>query len=107
MRTFTIFIVPVALCLIATAALAEVPYLINFQGTLANAMGEPINSELPMQFILYSSPDTEIPNWSEFHPLVAVYNGLFQVELGTIVPFPDSLFNIQAYGWRSSWTAKF
>jgi hypothetical protein len=82
-----------AICLFAMVALAEIPYFVNFQGTVTNATGEPINGEIPMHFMLYNTPEGGVALWTEAHPSVLVSDGLFQVGLGTITPFPDTLFN--------------
>jgi hypothetical protein len=80
-------------CLLSVNATAEVPYFINFQGTITNAVGEPVNGDLPMQFRFFNAPEGGVEMWSENHPSEAVFDGMFRVTLGNFQPFPDTLFN--------------
>ena len=78
-------------CLVTTGAIAEVPNLINFQGTLNDSIGNPANGTVSMMFTFYSLPEIGSVLWSETHPSVEIVNGLFQVILGAIHPLPDTL----------------
>ena len=82
-------------CLGVVGALAEVPDYVNYQGTLADTSGNPINGQRALQFSLYADSVGGSSLWSEAHPQVFVTNGLFNLFLGSINPFPDTLFNGQ------------
>jgi len=66
----------------ATTAFSAVPQIINYQGSLSDSGGAPINATLNMTFTLYdvaSGPGTTL--WLEVQS-VDVVNGVFQVQLG-------------------------
>ena len=71
--------------------LGAVPRILNYQGKLLNSSGLGVNDTLTLSFRLYTSDISEIPLWEETIPNVTVLKGLFQVELGSIIPFPDSV----------------
>ncbi|MCP4685593.1 MAG: hypothetical protein GY867_09100 [bacterium] len=71
---------------------AEVPPLINYQGRLTNSMGEPMDTLVDMTFSLYADPDGTTLLWTENHPVVEVYSGLFHIVLGGFEPIPDTVF---------------
>lgn len=87
---------PIGLALatvLAGAAFAAVPNLINFQGRLTTA-GVPVaDSTYTVAFAIYDAPVGGQLIWSESHSDVAVSQGLFSVMLGSIVPFADTVFN--------------
>jgi hypothetical protein len=91
--------------LVGTAALAQVPRTIQYQGHLVTAGGAPVNSaSTPIQltFRLYDGP---APGsnllWTEVHGNVTVTNGVFSVTLGSVTPFsaatPSPLLFDKAY----------
>jgi hypothetical protein len=62
--------------------LSDTPLVINYQGRLTDAAGEPIVSELDVVYALYEGPDTDIALWRETI-LTSFADGLFTVKLGT------------------------
>jgi hypothetical protein len=71
-----------------------VPNQLNYQGFLANATdSSAVTATLEMTFLLFDSEIKGAELWSETHSTVDVSNGLFQVLLGSIMPFPDGLFD--------------
>ncbi|GEM_PF-4756414 len=77
---------------------ATPPKQINFQGKLTDTTGIAVDDTLPMEFSLYTSDTATFPLWSETHTAVPVHHGLFEVILGSVNPFPDSLdFSRQYY----------
>ncbi len=72
---------------------ADVPRLINYQGTLTDLDGIPLTGDHNLTFALYPDSAQAIPAlWIEPHTDVSVDHGLFSVILGGITPIPDSLF---------------
>jgi hypothetical protein len=71
------------LLLTVTLAASDVPQMINYQGHLANADGEPLDTVVSMTFAIYDVPSGGSPVWSELHPTVSVSDGLFDVALGS------------------------
>ncbi|MDH3890484.1 MAG: tail fiber domain-containing protein [candidate division Zixibacteria bacterium] len=74
-------------------AIADVPQLINYQGRLTDAGGNPVDTTVDVTFYLYAMPGGGPEIWSETHPDVDVIGGLFDVQLGSFVSFDDSVFN--------------
>jgi hypothetical protein len=71
----------------------SVPDQLNYQGFLANAADSAAITATPeMTFRLFDSQTKGAELWSETHPAVEVQGGLFQVLLGSVIPFPDGLF---------------
>lgn len=93
-----------ALCLVATMAgvvrpgspQAAVPQLINYQGKLTNASGQPITSAVTLKFRIYDTPTGGTLLWGpESQPVTPDANGVYNVILGQgtpPVPFPANLF---------------
>jgi hypothetical protein len=85
-----------AVCLIGTTvAMGEVPNYINFQGTLCDSTGNPVTGTYNMQFSIYGDSTGGSSLWNEAHPSVEVTDGVFNLLLGTVNVFQDSLFNGQ------------
>lgn len=73
----------------ATAAVATT---ISYQGTLSTAAGDPVNTPVDLTFAMYDVPSGGTPLWTEAHPGTSVSFGLFQMQLGSISPFPPQFF---------------
>lgn len=81
------------LVLIAWSAFAEEPpHTIHFQGMLADTVGTPLNGPKSLVFSLYDTIDGEVSLWAEAQS-VMVYDGLFDIELGAVVPFSSAKLN--------------
>ena len=71
-----------------------VPAQLNYQGSLANAADSAaVNATLEMTYRIYDSETDGTELWSETHPAVLVADGLFQVLMGSMTPFPAGLFD--------------
>ena len=77
----------------AISTLADVPHLINFQGTLTDSTGNPITGNRSMRFFLYADSVGGSPLWSTNHDMVYIVDGLFRVILGSVASLPESLFD--------------
>ncbi len=96
MNTRSVILILTAMsCLGVVGALADVPDYVNYQGTLIDTSGNPINGQCNLQFSLYADSVGGSSLWSETHPQVFVTDGFFNLFLGSINPFPDTLFNGQ------------
>ncbi|MBF0102576.1 MAG: hypothetical protein HQK77_16875 [Desulfobacterales bacterium] len=78
----------------------SVPQLINYQGKLTDASGNPLKSEkYKLTFSIYKQLSDVTPVWGpEAHPEVPIVNGFFNVILGSIVQNISNAFaNGNAY----------
>lgn len=65
--------------------------LLNYQGRLTNASGQPRNGSFDMSFRLVDAGGGSL-GWDESHPGVMVSNGFFSVTLGSNTPLTQALF---------------
>jgi len=86
-------IVILSLALIPAATAAEVPGLLNYQGTLTDQYGLALDDTLSLTFSIYSVPAGELPLWTETQAPVAVSQGIFNVLLGSVNTLTDSVFD--------------
>jgi hypothetical protein len=75
-----------------TAALAEVPGRISYQGTLTDAYGVALDTTVAMTFSIYSDSTGLTSVWGEVQPAVEVNDGIFNVLLGSVNPISESVF---------------
>ncbi len=67
------------------------PRLINYQGKLTDSTGVALNGFHEITFLLYFSDTASDTLWYETHDSVEIIKGLFDVILGSVNPFPDSV----------------
>ena len=91
MRMAAIVIV-LSLVLLSTTALAEVPGLMNYQGTLTDGDGVALDTTVSMTFSIYTDSVGGSQVWTETQLAVAVGSGLFNVLLGSVNRIPDTVF---------------
>jgi len=82
----------VAVLAIALAAVAGVPPLINYQGKLQDADGDPVTTPVTVIFAIWDDPSAGDSLWSEPQDITPNADGLFSVLLGSVSPIPDSAF---------------
>jgi hypothetical protein len=84
-----------ALALIVSMAMAEVPELVNYQGRLTDATGNPLDTTISITFTIYDDSTGSGSVWTETHDSVIVINGLFDVVLGAAAAgsVPDTVFS--------------
>lgn len=84
-----------AAVLIAAPFVRAVPNLISYQGLLNNQNGTPVNGTVSFVFAIYGAPTGGTALWTEAQT-VSVSNGIFNVQLGSAVPLPATLFATDA-----------
>jgi hypothetical protein len=85
------------LALIGGIALAGVPRIINYQGMLTDATGQPVaDGEYPIRFRIHDDSTAYSPVWTSQPETVLVVNGLFNYQLGSNEPIPAWTFNDSA-----------
>lgn len=72
---------------------ATVPEVMNYQGILKDADGNPLNGTHTMTFRIYDEPEGGNNLWEETHADVTVRDGHFNVLLGYSVPLSATLFS--------------
>ncbi len=75
----------ILLCL-STILFPEAPKQISFQGKLTQPSGNFVRGNTKITFKLYDSASGGTALWTEIHDPAYVNNGIFNVELGSIVP---------------------
>jgi hypothetical protein len=86
------------------AAAQQVPEVITYQGTLADADGNPVADPVDLTFRFFDAESDGAPlpggeGWSESYTGVPVTNGRFSVPLGSQTPLPDGLFDNRQQLW--------
>lgn len=85
------------LVLLAGPARGAAPSLVNYQGTLCDTNGIPLDGPHDLVFKIYAAPGSNDALWTERHAAVLVDRGLFHVILGSVDPvanpLPTDLFN--------------
>ena len=79
------FLLVAGLTFIFTAS-AAIPHLMNFQGKATDKSGAPLNGSYSLTFRIYNSETVGVPKWSETQPNIPISNGIFQVQLGSVMP---------------------
>jgi hypothetical protein len=97
MKSLAVFIALVAL-LLPPIALAQAPSTITYQGRIDSA-GFATKTPKNLTFAVYNVSIGGAALWTETHANVGFTNGLFTVQLGTITPFPATLFTDTGERW--------
>ena len=82
-----------SMALLSTAALAEVPGLMNYQGTLTDGAGLALDTTVAMTFSIYDDSTAGTQLWTETQGSVEVTAGVFNVLLGSVTAIVDTVFN--------------
>lgn len=91
--TRLIAVLVIALLTAAPAAIAEVPQMMNYQGVLQDADGNPIRNETrAVVFAIYDDPDAGAVKWTETDTISTDNSGAFNILLGSNSPIADSVF---------------
>src|SRR5215471_12107881 len=78
----------------ATPAIAAVPKLINFSGTLSDLNGKPLTGVQGVTFVLYGTQQGGNPLWMETQNITPEHNGQYTATLGvtTAQGLPADIF---------------
>jgi len=63
---------------------ADIPHIINFQGRIADTLGEPITGTRSITFRIYDAESGGSLLWNETHANVTVRDGIFSVLIGSV-----------------------
>jgi len=77
---------------------AQVPTTISYQGRMDSA-GVPIKSPKNLSFGIYSAATGGTALWTESQSSVPFTSGVFSVRLGSVTPFPATLFTSAGERW--------
>ena len=93
------FLTALLLLQAVAAAASHLPSKINFQGKLLDSVtSEPRNGTFAMTFRLYAAPTGGAAQYTETQSGVAVANGVFSVQIGTVTGlFPELFQGASAY----------
>lgn len=93
-------ILVIAVIVMSTSALTEIPLLINYQGRLLDSAGVPFaDGAYLIEFVIWDdSIATNQANekWSSGFQTINISDGLFTYNLGSDVPLPENLFSISS-----------
>ena len=93
MSSKVFFVVFCVIMLISVSAVAEVPHLINYQGYLTDAAGDPVaDGPYLINFKIYGSEMGTDSLWWSGYQSIQVTNGLFDYQLGSNTPIPADFF---------------
>ena len=80
----TIGLILITLFILVSAAQAEVPHLINYQGRLTNSNGDPLKGAHNITFRIYDAQTAGSILWQEAHSGIVVQKGVFSILLGSV-----------------------
>jgi microcystin-dependent protein len=86
MKLFLKVIALVLALIIVPTAYAAIPHTIAYQGKATDKQGMPLTGAYSLTFRLYASETGGSPEWTETQTGVAIANGVFSVQLGSLVP---------------------
>jgi len=78
---------------LSTTALADVPGLMSYQGTLTDSNGVALDTAVSVVFSIYTDSVGGTQVWTETQSAVQVSQGLFNVLLGSATTIPDTVFD--------------
>jgi hypothetical protein len=94
-KMFLVVLFGVFLILLPCVSHTAIPQKINYQGSLTNAAGVPVNGTVQMVFLIYNVDTGGVALWSETQN-VTVTHGVYNVNLGDITSL-NLPFDIQYY----------
>jgi hypothetical protein len=99
------FVVVLLVAMLPVVALADVPGLINYQGTITDEYGVALDTTVSMTFSIYTDSTGGSLLWNETQSSIAVTSGLFNILLGRVNSILDTGSKILNAGWVSRWRA--
>jgi len=93
MNHIKFFLTAVVFLIFCSAAWADIPKQINFQGILKDSLGNPYpDGNYSITFRIYDAASGGNILWQEGQ-LIAISGGLFTHLLGSAIPIPESVFD--------------
>lgn len=77
---------------VSLCADAAVPNLIDYQGALTDAAGNPVSGQRDIRFAFYDAQEGGTLLWQEAQA-VGVQDGVYSTALGSVTAFPDDLWD--------------
>ncbi len=78
--------------MLSTFAMADVPTMINYQGRLTDSAGDPIDTTIDITFSICVDSAGALCIWGETQTNVEIVDGLFDVNLGSVVTLDPDVF---------------
>jgi hypothetical protein len=91
-RAISIIVSLSLILLVASFINAQVPQLLNYQGKLLKSDGKAEEGTFTIIFSIYSTETGGTALWSETQNNVTITKGVFNVLLGSVSAFPNTLF---------------
>ena len=88
-----LFFIVIIILISFTVLYAQVPELINYQGFLKDNSGQPLEGQVNLHFRIFNTQTGGDPLWDEAQSNVEVRNGIFNVLLGDINSFDQTVFH--------------
>ena len=85
------------LILIMSITAQSIPSLVNYQGRVSDASGDPLSGNMNIAVKIHSHETNEAETYSEDLGSVAVNNGLFAIQFGSGTNFPSALAQAEAW----------
>ena len=95
-KRFLIVLIGLFIILLPCIGQAEIPSKINYQGYLTSAAGVPVNGTVAIVFTFYTVAIGGSSIWSETQN-VTVNNGVYNVNLGDVIPITSLPFGLPYY----------
>jgi hypothetical protein len=92
-RVGTLLIAALLLGAVVPGLAQGAPGLINYQGKLMDSSGTPLSGTYSITFRIYSQATGGTILWYETHSSIPVQDGMLNALLGTVSPFPATLFD--------------
>jgi len=81
------------LMVLAIVAIADMPFMLNYQGRLTDSGGDPVADGLYLiNFKLYGSETGDDSLWRTGFQEIQITDGLFNYQLGSVNPIPSDFF---------------
>lgn len=87
-----LFCLMLLLVILPTGIKAEIPNLIDFQGSLTDTDGNPVSGDVEIIFSLYAVPAAGAVLWQETKT-ITVTDGIYATSLGSTVTLPDTVWD--------------
>lgn len=85
--------------ILAVTVSADIPHVITYQGRLTDSLGVPLEGEFQITFTIYDMPEGGNALWTSGPKDLTFEVGLFNYDLGSQSPIPDSVFHQHFERW--------